>query len=102
MKLIYNNFFNYSYKFNKLKFKQTDIRIIKKNNFFYLTLRIVKKQFMKTLKKEDIPKLGKKINQLKKRIIRTNVSGNLEKVPFRKMRIKKIKSQINEILKRKK
>jgi len=44
---------------------------------------------MKTLKKEDIPKLGKKINQLKKRIIRTNVSGNLEKVPFRKMRIKK-------------
>jgi hypothetical protein len=57
---------------------------------------------MKTLKKEDIRKLGKKINQLKKRIIRTNVSGNLEKVPFRKMRIKKIKSQINEILKRKK
>jgi len=57
---------------------------------------------MKTLKKEDIPKLGKKINQLKKRIIRTNVSGNLEKVPFRKMRIKKIKYQINEILKRKK
>jgi len=102
MKFIYNNFFNYSYKFNKLKFKQTDIRIIKKNHFFYLTLRIVKKQFMKTLKKEDIPKLGKKINQLKKRIIRTNVSGNLEKVPFRKMRIKKIKSQINEILKRKK
>ncbi|MDC0210572.1 hypothetical protein OAJ91_02455 [Flavobacteriaceae bacterium] len=57
---------------------------------------------MKTLKKEDIPKLGKKINQLKKRISRTNISGRMEKVEFRKMRIKKIKNQINDILKKKK
>ena len=57
---------------------------------------------MKTLKKEDIPKLGKKINQLKKRISRTNISGRMEKVEFRKMRIKKIKNQINHILKKKK
>ena len=54
----------------------------------------------RALKKEDIPKLGKKINQLKKRIIRTNVSGKIEKVGFRKMRIKKIKKQIAEILKK--
>ena len=57
---------------------------------------------MKTLKKEDIPKLGKKINQLKKRISRTNFCGRMEKVEFRKMRIKKIKNQINDILKKKK
>lgn len=57
---------------------------------------------MKTLKKEDIPKLGKKINQLKKRISRTNISGRMAKVEFRKMRIKKIKNQINDILKKKK
>ena len=57
---------------------------------------------MKTLKKEDIPKLGKKINQLKKRISRTNISGRMEKVEFRKMRIKKIKNKINDILKKKK
>ena len=57
---------------------------------------------MKTLKKEDIPKLGKKINQLKKRISRTNISGRMEKVEYRKMRIKKIKNQINDILKKKK
>ena len=57
---------------------------------------------MKTLKKEDIAKLGKKINQLKKRISRTNISGRMEKVEFRKMRIKKIKNQINDILKKKK
>ena len=57
---------------------------------------------MRTLKKEDIPKLGKKINQLKKRISRTNISGRMEKVEFRKMRIKKIKNQINDILKKKK
>tara|TARA_B100001093_G_scaffold305705_1_gene291792 strand:- start:49 stop:222 length:174 start_codon:yes stop_codon:yes gene_type:complete len=56
---------------------------------------------MKTLKKEDIPKLGKKINQLKKRIFRAETSGNYEKVEFRKMRIKKIKDLINEILKKK-
>tara|TARA_B100001057_G_scaffold105338_1_gene102919 strand:- start:972 stop:1145 length:174 start_codon:yes stop_codon:yes gene_type:complete len=56
---------------------------------------------MKTLKKEDIPKLGKKINQLKKRIFRAETSGNYEKVEFRKMRIKKIKDSINEILKKK-
>ena len=49
---------------------------------------------MKTLKKEDIPKLGKKINQLKKRISRTNISGRMEKVEFRKMRIKKIKIKL--------
>jgi ribosomal protein L29 len=54
----------------------------------------------KTLKKEDIPKLGKKISQLKKRISRTSVSGKIEKVGFRKMRIKKIKKQIAEILKK--
>jgi ribosomal protein L29 len=55
---------------------------------------------MKTLNKEDIPKLGKKINQLKKRIKRTSFSGKMEKVEFRKMRIKKIKKQIAEILKK--
>lgn len=54
---------------------------------------------MKILKKEDIPKLGKKINKLKKKIIRTNLSGKMEKVEFRKMRIKKIKKQISQILK---
>ena len=57
---------------------------------------------MKTLKKEDIPKLGKKINQLKKRISRTNISGRMENVEFRKMRIKKIKNQFYDILKKKK
>ena len=56
---------------------------------------------MKTLKKEDIPKLGKKINQLKKRISRTNVSGKIEKVGFRKMRINKIKKKILEFSKKK-
>jgi hypothetical protein len=54
---------------------------------------------MKNLKKDDIPKLGKKINQLKKKIMRTNLSGRIEKVEFRKMRIKKIKRQISEIQK---
>ena len=56
---------------------------------------------MKTLKKEDIPKLGKKINQLKKRIFRAETNGNYEKVEFRKMRIKKIKDMINELMKKK-
>ncbi|MAU64165.1 MAG: hypothetical protein CMC38_07495 [Flavobacteriaceae bacterium] len=57
---------------------------------------------MNRLSKDDIPKLGRKINQLKKKISRTEISGNLEKVEFRKMRIKKIKNQINGILKKKK
>ena len=39
---------------------------------------------MRTLKEESIPKLGKKINQLKKRIERTKISGRTEKVEFRK------------------
>ena len=56
---------------------------------------------MKILKKEDIPKLGKKISQLKKKITRTDFSGRMEKVKFRKMRIKKIKKQIAEIVKTK-
>ncbi len=55
---------------------------------------------MKILNKEDIPKLGKKISKLKKKITRTNFSGKMEKVEFRKMRIKKIKKQISEILKK--
>ena len=54
---------------------------------------------MKILKKEDIPKLWKKINKLKKKITRTNLSGKTEKVEFRKMRIKKIKRQISQIFK---
>lgn len=53
---------------------------------------------MKKLKKVDLPKLGHKINQLKKRISRTEISGNMSKVEFRKMRINKIKKQIKEIL----
>ena len=50
---------------------------------------------MGKLKKDDISKLGHKINQLKKRISRTEISGNTSKVEFRKMRISKIKKQIN-------
>ena len=55
---------------------------------------------MKIIKREDIPKWGKKINQLKKRINRAEISGNYEKVEFRKMRIRKIKDSINEIIKK--
>ena len=57
---------------------------------------------MRTLKEESISKLGKKINQLKKRIERTKISGRTEKVLFRKMRIKKIKNKINELMKKRK
>lgn len=57
---------------------------------------------MRTLKEESIPRLGKKINQLKKRIERTKISGRTEKVLFRKMRIKKIKNKINELMKKRK
>jgi hypothetical protein len=57
---------------------------------------------MNNLSKDDIPKLGRKINQLKKRISRSEISRKMEKVEFRKMRIKKIKNQIDEILKKKK
>jgi len=54
------------------------------------------------LQKDDLSKLGHKINQLKKRISRTEISGNTEKVEFRKMRISKIKKHIKEIISRKK
>ena len=57
---------------------------------------------MAKLKKDDLSKLGHKINQLKKRISRTEISGNTSKVEFRTMRINKIKKQINEILAKKK
>lgn len=57
---------------------------------------------MGKLQKDDLSKLGHKINQLKKRISRTEVSGNTEKVEFRKMRISKIKKQIKEIISKKK
>ena len=57
---------------------------------------------MNKLDKNQIPKLGHKINQLKKKISRTEQNGNTEKVEFRKMRINKIKKQILEILKKKK
>ena len=57
---------------------------------------------MGKLKKDDISKLWHKINQLKKRISRTEISGNTSKVEFRKMRINKIKKQIKEILAKKK
>lgn len=57
---------------------------------------------MVKLQKDDLSKLGHKINQLKKRISRTEVSGNTEKIEFRKMRISKIKKQIKEIISKKK
>ncbi|RZP08401.1 MAG: hypothetical protein EVA39_04205 [Flavobacteriales bacterium] len=57
---------------------------------------------MGKLQKDDLSKLGHKINQLKKRISRTEVSGNTEKIEFRKMRISKIKKQIKEIISKKK
>lgn len=57
---------------------------------------------MRKLQKDDLSKLGHKINQLKKRISRTEVSGNTEKIEFRKMRISKIKKQIKEIISKKK
>ena len=57
---------------------------------------------MGKLQKDDLSKLGHKINQLKKRIYRTEISGNTEKVEFRKMRISKIKKHIKEIISRKK
>ena len=57
---------------------------------------------MGKLQKDDLSKLGHKINQLKKRILRTEVSGNTEKIEFRKMRIGKIKKHIKEIISRKK
>ena len=57
---------------------------------------------MNKLDKSQIPKLGSKINQLKKKINRAEQSGNIEKVEFRKMRINKIKKQIIEILNKKK
>ncbi len=56
---------------------------------------------MRLMKIEDIPSWGKKINQLKKRIVRAETNGNYEKVGFRKMRIKKIKNMINELMKKK-
>jgi hypothetical protein len=57
---------------------------------------------MGKLQKDDLSKLGHKINQLKKRISRTEISGNTEKVEFRKMRISKIKKHIKEIISKKK
>ena len=57
---------------------------------------------MGKLQKDDLSKLGHKINQLKKRISRSEVSGNTEKIEFRKMRISKIKKHIKEIISRKK
>ena len=57
---------------------------------------------MGKLQKDDLSKLGHKINQLKKRISRTEESGNTEKIEFRKMRIGKIKKHIKEIISRKK
>jgi|TARA_B100000768_G_scaffold73270_1_gene70210 hypothetical protein len=57
---------------------------------------------MRKLQKDDVTKLGHKINQLKKRISRTEISGNTEKVEFRKMRISKIKKLIKEIISKKK
>ena len=57
---------------------------------------------MNKLSKNSIPKLGRKINQLKKKISRNEINGNMETVEFRKMRIKKIQNQIDEILKKKK
>jgi len=57
---------------------------------------------MGKLQKDDLSKLEHKINQLKKRISRTEISGNTEKVEFRKMRISKIKKHIKEIISRKK
>ena len=57
---------------------------------------------MSKLQKDDLSKLGHKINQLKKRISSTEISGNTEKVEFRKMRISKIKKQIQEISSKKK
>ena len=57
---------------------------------------------MGKLQKDDLSKLGHKINLLKKRISRTEVSGNTEKIEFRKMRISKIKKQIKEIISKKK
>ncbi len=56
---------------------------------------------MNKLSKNSIPKLGRKINQLKKKISRNEINGDMEKVEFRKMRIKKIQNQIDEILKKK-
>lgn len=56
---------------------------------------------MRQMKIEDIPRWGKKINQLKKRILRAEINGNYQKVEFRRMRIKKIKDSINEVLKKK-
>ena len=57
---------------------------------------------MNKLSKNSIPKLGRKIDQLKKKISRNEINGDMEKVEFKKMRIKKIQNQINEILKKKK
>jgi hypothetical protein len=57
---------------------------------------------MNKLSKDNLPKLGRKINQLKKKISRNEINGDMEKVEFRKMRIKKIQNQIDEILKKKK
>ena len=57
---------------------------------------------MRKLQKDDVTKLGHKINQIKKRISRTEISGNTEKVEFRKMRISKIKKLIKEIISKKK
>lgn len=57
---------------------------------------------MNKLSKNSITKLGRKINQLKKKISRNEINGDMEKVEFRKMRIKKIQNQIDEILKKKK
>ena len=57
---------------------------------------------MKTLEQENISKLGKKINELKKRIERANINGKTEKIEFRKMRIKKIKNKINDLMKKRK
>ncbi len=57
---------------------------------------------MGKLNRDDLTKLGHKINQLKKRILRTEISGDSSKVEFRKMRINKIKKQIQEIVSKKK
>jgi hypothetical protein len=69
---------------------------------FIKFIRTHKFKTMNKLDKSQIPKLGSKINQLKKKINRAEQNGNIEKVEFRKMRINKIKKQIIEILNKKK
>ena len=50
------------------------------------------------MKKDDISRIGKKINQLNKKIHRAEKQGDHNKVWWRKMKLSKLKEKLSNIL----